>query len=358
MTPGGIWIERPFDDPSNSRRQVRSQIAQGRRLAPGMCRFEIAHRVTFHRVTLREEVIQENPDAVDVARDGCRLTAEHFRREVQRCACKPPSRSRSLRLSRACAEIHQHDPAAGLTHDVLALDVAMEESCLVHRGHGAAHVDADERRFVRAERPAFLKQLLERDAVDELHPQTERAIELVHAVHRHDVRMANARKQPPLLHDCVRAGQRLQDFERHLAFEIRIPREVHRPEGASPDSSTQLQRTPRVGHRYGLSGLVLGAGVAARPVNRREARDDLQLLDHLPQLGIRRRLERSGPVDRSSVCDGGGKTHQPRIVTSHASSRLPAVRARVAPPSWPHRPSACRAWLQLRRSSARTRRGR
>ena len=64
----------------------------------------------------------------------------------------------------------------------------------VHRRQRRAEVQADERRFARAERSARLDGLLERLAAHELHPQADAAVVLLGAVDLDDVRVAHARQ--------------------------------------------------------------------------------------------------------------------------------------------------------------------
>src|SRR4029453_18764817 len=105
-----------------------------------------------------------------------------------RCASRAPQWIALTRPHFARAEVHQNDSPAGLAHDVLRLDVAMNEPRLVYCCHRPAKIRADEGRRVPSEHAALLESLFESEAVDEFHPQSDCAVELGHPVDIHDVR--------------------------------------------------------------------------------------------------------------------------------------------------------------------------
>ena len=100
------------------------------------------------------------------------------RREIQRRPRQCRVMVGSSRLA-ARAEIHQHDPAAVFAHHVLGLDVAMDDAGAMTAEKRAAEIDADEQCFLRPERATLDEQMLERAAVNELHPQTDTAVDAV-----------------------------------------------------------------------------------------------------------------------------------------------------------------------------------
>ena len=131
----------------------------------------------------------------------------------------------------AGAEVHEHEAAAALAHDVLRFDVAVQQPGAVHGGERGAQIEADERRFARAERAARLHGLLERLAAHELHPQADATVVLLGAVDLHDVRVTHAREPPRLFEDagvCASALIALvvQQLERDFAVERRVPRAI------------------------------------------------------------------------------------------------------------------------------------
>ena len=122
-------------------------------------------------------------------------------REIERRADQTVGASEVL----AGAKVHEDDAAAGFAHDVLRLDVAVQEARTVDRGKRGADVESDERGLARAERTTRLDDLVERLAADELGPQTLAALVFLGAVHLDDVLVAKAGQTAGLFHDaCVR----------------------------------------------------------------------------------------------------------------------------------------------------------
>ena len=80
---------------------------------------------------------------------GARSGVEQLRRHVARRARHIGELIGIARLRRepARAEIHQHDAAAGFPHDVLRLDVAVQQTRGVHGAERRGHVRADARRL-------------------------------------------------------------------------------------------------------------------------------------------------------------------------------------------------------------------
>src|SRR5436190_22278202 len=96
---------------------------------------------------------QQNSRRIEVGARGGRLPFEKFRRHVQRRAAELARRVSRLMTQ---AEIHQNDAPALLAHDILRLDIAVEEARLMYGGESAAHIDANQQRLERAQRPKSL----------------------------------------------------------------------------------------------------------------------------------------------------------------------------------------------------------
>ena len=128
----------------------------------------------------------------------------------------------------------------------------MDEPRLVYCRHRPAQVRADEGRLVRAEHAALMERLFEREAVDEFHPQSDGAVELVYPVHIHDVRMPDAREQTTFPDDGRRSLRSVENLQRDFSLEPRIPRQVDRSKASFTDRATQLQRAPRRSNRLWL----------------------------------------------------------------------------------------------------------
>ena len=152
----------------------------------------------------RDQVEQQHAQAVQIALHRGALAAEDLGREVERRADEPIG----ARQLFAGAEIHQDDAAAALAHDVLRLDVAMQQAGAVHRRERRTQIEADEGRLAGAERASRLDGLLERLAAHELHPQADAAVVLLGAIHLDDVGVAHAREPARLFEQACHARPR------------------------------------------------------------------------------------------------------------------------------------------------------
>ncbi len=144
----------------------------------------------------------------------------------------------------ARSEVHEDDAAAAFAHDVLRFDVAMEEARAVHRCRARTDIEAHERGFARAKRPAALDHLLERLAAHELRPQADAAVVFLGAVDLDDVLVAQACQPPRFVHQplaCLAIGHHtrspvralsldtvvVKQLQRDVAMQLRIPRAIN-----------------------------------------------------------------------------------------------------------------------------------
>src|SRR4030095_6010520 len=135
-------------------------------------------------------VIEKHTETVDVGEFRAPLAAKDFRGEIKRRPREIDIRRRVDGLKPeilAGAEIHQHCPAAGLTHDVARLDVAMNQPGCVNGRERLAEVGGNQRGLVRAERSLLAQLRGERTSLDELHPDTDVSLDDVSAVDTDDV---------------------------------------------------------------------------------------------------------------------------------------------------------------------------
>ena len=77
------------------------------------------------------------------------------------------------------AEVHDHHPARSGDHDVLGLDVAMDEACIVDGFETGQELRGDLSCLVEVQRRPFLENLLQRRAVDVLHRHQLLTVELL-----------------------------------------------------------------------------------------------------------------------------------------------------------------------------------
>ena len=147
----------------------------------------------------------------------------------------------------ASPEVHEHDAAGPLPHDVLRLDVAVKQTSFVYGRDSAAQIDADERRLRWFHDAACGQEPTEGESVDEFHREANDAVVLIHPMNRDHVRMPNAREETPFANDLCSPLRVTKQLERDPPLECAIPREIHRAEVAVTNGVANLQRPPRRG---------------------------------------------------------------------------------------------------------------
>ena len=157
-----------------------------------MGRWSVFQRPAGHGMRGGEKMKQQHAKRIDVARLRRRATGEHLRREVQRrTRVIAVARRRELQIM-ARAKVHENDAPAGLAHDVLRLDVAVEKAGVVHRGERLREVGGDGHDFVRIQSASLGQELLERTPLDEFGPDADGIADAFGAVHRQHVRVTDA----------------------------------------------------------------------------------------------------------------------------------------------------------------------
>ena len=328
VAPFRIRRRRAVDHAYEGGRQIRARVADGDGLSFRMPRDQLVDRRRTDGERIRDEAIQQDAETVEIRASAGRPAPQNLRREIQRRAGEIAGAggSRTLALPSG-AEIHQHDAAAVLAHDVLRFHVAMDQTAAVNGRERAAQLDADDRGFLGPERPPRAQLLLERVPLEQLHPQPHAAVVFRHSVHGDDVGMPKARRQR------IRVGiLRPQQLQRDVALELRIPRAVHVPERAAPEQLTKRERSPVADRRR-------SHGIPARLSRRRgrlpgrqaamqlgESGDDAKLPQDAAVLRAGLRFD-GVPVDRAAVGNRLRESKQCRL-RRHGSSRGPAAGAR------------------------------
>ena len=137
---------------------------------------------------------------------------EDLRREIDGSPGEIPARGGRHDVQRtAGAEIHQHRAAPIRPHDVVRLDVAVQQAGAVHRGEGPAQIQSDDCRFAGAERPLLADDRVERPPLDQFHREADLVANPFRAKdpdHRlvADLREAPRFLQGPLVIECAGTG--------------------------------------------------------------------------------------------------------------------------------------------------------
>jgi hypothetical protein len=86
ISRAGVGVERALDDLHDGFRDLGSEIAQSRLLAALVCRANVAQLRAFDGEAPRQQIEEQHPNAVDVARDSRGAAGQQLRRHVQRCS--------------------------------------------------------------------------------------------------------------------------------------------------------------------------------------------------------------------------------------------------------------------------------
>ena len=159
------------------------------------------------------------------------------------------SRTRAAVVERqAGAEIHEDDASAVFAHDVLGLDVAVQQAGGVDGREGLAEVLPDESGFACAAGTFVDENLRQGPAANELHAQPGPAVPLLGVVHDDHVRVLHARQRPRFVQHAVHhAGARqarMQKLDRDLTLQLQIARPVDVPERSFPHQLEELDTPP------------------------------------------------------------------------------------------------------------------
>ena len=189
----------------------------------------------------RGGLVQHDAERVDVAGGGELLALRLFRRDIVRRA----QHGRRLRHDRVLgardAEVHDLHVAVGLHHDVLRLDVAVDDVQVVRHRQGLAHLRADLGHLALVDGAALVDGRLQVAAAHELHDDVVRAVVLAPVVHVHDVGALQVGRSGGLLLEALGEvgiggvlGQ--HDLHRNQASEHVVLRAVHLGHAADTDA--------------------------------------------------------------------------------------------------------------------------
>src|SRR5258708_6151238 len=129
----------------------------------------------LHRVSLADQVIQQDSHTVDVALHRSLLAAQELRGHIKRSSADLFRAILRFPMAQVLAqpEVHQNDSASPLAHDVLGLDIAMQQPQPVDRNQGGAQVETDERSLARRQSPLVAQESRQSLAANELHPDSQ-----------------------------------------------------------------------------------------------------------------------------------------------------------------------------------------
>ena len=195
------------------------------------------------QILARDAVVEDQAERVDVAPFVELLPGELLGTHVERC---PHDHSRLGQAhffdGAGQSEIHDEHVSFAVDHDVLGLEVAVDDSLAVGVSNGAADLDEDRDGILIGEHPASFDDRAQGAAVDVVHREVGERTHRSHFVYRDDARMAqpcgDARFAPESLDEWFVGAAELRDdlecdvtIERSLAGLVDVSHAAAAEEG-------------------------------------------------------------------------------------------------------------------------------
>jgi hypothetical protein len=184
-------------------------------------------RVGLERDAAGQQLVEQDPDRVEVARRRDRMPLRLLGRQVLRGADDRPGLRHVGRAGTGDAEVGDLHAALGVDDHVVGLDVAVDDAALVREAGGAQDLDADVDDLRGRERALVAHQLLERAPLEELHRDVVGPIPRPAVEDLDDVRVLETRRRRGLAAEAldellVRGEAPVQDLQRDLAPELLV----------------------------------------------------------------------------------------------------------------------------------------
>ena len=181
-------------DPLELRRDVVSQFMRRSRRAGDVLQSDLLGRVGVKRKRMREHLVHDNAERIQIASCISLQTARLLGSDIMHrshCGLRPLGAVSVFK--RSDAEICDFDDAVFVDHDVLRLDIAMDNAVIMCVLKGLADLRGKERRLLCRELSLLSEILLHCDALDELHHDIVHLLAVADVIYRNDVRMRKHR---------------------------------------------------------------------------------------------------------------------------------------------------------------------
>jgi hypothetical protein len=227
-----------MNDLAKLQRTVWPEISERRRLASLVRRDHLADRRACKRPCPGQQLVRDHTEAKDVdemTAARCRIVEQRFRRHVRRRPCDALLPVH-VELRQHEPEVHQHDPMDRRQHDVVWLDVAMDEPGTVNDAQPFTRRRQYLHHLGRAELltsfPTRGRVLRQGHTVDSLHDEVVDPAVLAESVNADQTGMLKRRQRPRLVakrrSQWIRPGR----LDRHSAVEQMVVRLEDLPHSA------------------------------------------------------------------------------------------------------------------------------
>ena len=307
VPPGQVFAHRPRDDGAQGGRRGRPQLERNRLDAEDGGN-HVGRGGAVERRTTRNHLVEQDAEAPEVAArvdlEAAGLLRRHVARRAHhhpgvRAKVQPdPVRRPFRRGELGEPEVEDLHVAVRAHHDVVRLDVAMDEAARMRGRERTGDLDADVDGLARRQRPP-LQPLAERLALDELGHHVGPAVQFAEVVDDQNMRVVQAGRRTRFLMKAaqpVAVGRELrrEELDRHRPIQLGIVREIDLAHSARTEPRRRGSRVHRLGH----------AQVADKPDGVKERAEK----DHVRDEPVRQReksahdglLVWQAPADRQS----------------------------------------------------------
>ena len=226
--------------------------------------------LAFERALAREELVEEQPERIDVAARRDLVTSELLWRHVG-------GRAGANRFARRAseAEVGDSDLARAVEHHVGGLEVAMDHAALVRGGEARADLPRDLERSSFREAADAAQERRQIFAVDVFHRQERRSLDLVDVVDAAHIGVRHLPCQPDLgVELCqprrVLVDVRRQKLERDRLAELQVVGAIDLAHAAAAEASNDAVASAEYGAR--LEASVVDRARRGEPARRRRPR--------------------------------------------------------------------------------------
>ena len=221
------------------------------------------HRRRVKRVSAAGVSVQQDAEREHVGACVDRSSVDLLRRHVGRRAhdgawngCERPRRAIRLFDARQ-AEIEDLQPPGGGAHDVFRLEIPVDDAGGMRRRERFCEFQCRARDIGGGRSCARLDLVAQRAAVDELRGDVERAVDFLERVHGADTWMRQPRGRArfpsqPLALPWIAEQMGSQDFQRHLAAQPRVRREIDATHAATSELANDRVTADRGSRRQRL----------------------------------------------------------------------------------------------------------
>jgi hypothetical protein len=269
----GVRLEAAVDHALHGRVQILHQRGDAGRFCPFLHFHQLHQRGRLESALSREQLVQQQPQRVDVAPDGdfCprKLLGRHVRRRTAAdVALQLPAETRQ-------PKIHDKDLAAAIDHDVGRLQVAVQHAFFVRRRQARAQLARGLQRLIHRQPPDTPQQGTEILPVHVLHGDVVQPLHLADVVNPAHVGMRHLARDAHFIIEArqrafVASGGFRQELQRHHLSQRQVRGAIDLTHAAPPQQPGDAVAPRQHGARHEASFVYAARGTHAGRRRRRQ----------------------------------------------------------------------------------------